>query len=146
MSENTKEMFLQALQHVEAECYVDAITSFRSIVETEPSDSLADDAMFNVGLCYLKIQQVARAREAFSKVLSDYPDATIDHVPGQREFGRTAAKALLALVDLSLAEANRTQALEYAEKLRDYSDSYILVGDSGHRRTFDQLAVERLSQ
>jgi TolA-binding protein len=145
MSKNTKVMFVQALQHVEAECYVDGITSFRSILETEPSDSLADDAMFNIGLCYLKIQQVARAREAFSKVLSDYPDATIDHAPDQREFGRTAAKALLALVELSLAEGNRTQALEYADQLRDYSESYILMGDYGEKKSFLQLAEERLS-
>lgn len=145
MSDNARDIFLQALEYVQQEFYVDAIEAFRSITSTAPDSPLADDATFNLGLCYLKIQQLDRARECFEKILSDYPDGTIDPGPDQKEFGRTAAKALLALVELALANGAREQASAFAERLEEYQDSWVLQpGDV--KKTYHDLALDLLNR
>jgi len=147
MNDDTQTLFLQAIEHAQREFYIDAIEAFQNLVETDPGSPLADDATFNLGLCYLKINQLDKARECFEKILSDYADGTIDPVPNQKEFGRTAAKALLALVELALTENDRSHAVAYADKLKEYEDSWVLVeGGQGEKVSFYNLAKKMIGQ
>lgn len=142
MNDESNALFLEAIEHAQREFYIDAIEVFRNLIENNPRGPLADDATYNLGLCYLNINQLEKARENFDRVLSDYGDGLIDPVPEQKEFGRTAAKALFALVKLALLENDRSQAGKYIEKLKNYSDSWVIqTTNSGETKiSFHELA------
>lgn len=104
----------------------EALHAFRELVEAWPKDELADDALYNVGACYLAMNQFPQAASAFESLISDYPDATIatDENDG-RESGRTAAKAWLGLVSARLGVGDLDGAREACEKLEAFQDSKI---------------------
>ena len=140
MKADGREQFLAALQQAQRGFYFDAIESFQAVVRDNPSGALADDATFNIGVCYMKIRQHAKAIEAFEKVLSDYPDGIIEsELPGN-EYGRTAAKALLGLVEASLLLNKKDEADKHCKALRSYSDSFVLMPDTGQKVLFYELA------
>ncbi len=142
-------MFLAALQQAQKGFYFDAIENFQQIVQSDPTGSFADDATFNVGICYMKVRQFAKAVEAFEKVLSDYPEGVIEsELPGN-EYGRTAAKALLGLVEASLLLNEKDKAEQHCARLRAYSDSFVLRPDTGQKVPFSEIArsmIERFGE
>jgi tetratricopeptide (TPR) repeat protein len=140
MTTDDRETFLVALQQAQKGFYFDAIENFQAVLQNSPTSPLADDATFNIGVCYMKVKQFAKAVEAFEKVLSEYPEGVIEsELPGN-EYGRTAAKALLGLVETSLLLNDRDKAEQYCTSLRPYSDSFILRSDSGQKVLFYQIA------
>ena len=123
---------------------VDAAGAFREVVDRWPEDELADDALYNLGACYLAMSQYTRASELFTQVISQYPSATIHSGSGGRETGRTAAKAWLALVATHLGQGDVPAAEAASAKLVDYSDSKVMQAH-GIERTFHDIAESLLS-
>jgi tetratricopeptide (TPR) repeat protein len=123
---------------------VDAVLAFREVVDRWPDDELADDALYNLGACYLAMNQFARARDAFEQVITKYPNATIHAAAGRRESGRTAAKAWLGLVAGHLGEGDLAAAEAAGARLAEYSDSKVLPAP-GLERTFHDIATSLLS-
>ena len=138
--------FWAAIQQAQKGFYFDAIQDFQKLVEENPNDFLADDAMFNIGACYMKVQQFQKAFEAFEKVLSDYPQGVIESVLPGNEYGRTSAKALLGLVEASLLLDNRAKADHYCALLNKYSDSFILRADTGQKVLFYEIAHSMIAR
>lgn len=121
---------------------LDAASAFREIVDRWPDHDLADDALYNLGACWLATNQFTRAIDTFRDVVRRYPDATIHDDDQSGERGRTAAKALLGLVAAHLGVGDMAKAREAAEKLDDYADSF--VARPGITRTYSEIAQSLL--
>ena len=122
----------------------EALHAFRELVDAWPKDDLADDALYNVGACYLAMNQFPQAASAFESLLKDYPDATIatDENDG-RESGRTAAKAWLGLVSARLGVGDLEGARKACEELQSFEDSKIHPAP-GIERSFHDVALSLL--
>jgi tetratricopeptide (TPR) repeat protein len=131
--------FTDGLQQAQQEFYLDAINKFQVIIDEYPNSDLADDALYNVGLCYFKMKQFEQAIETFNQVIINYPDATISALENANEFGKTAAKCHYSNLFSYLALNNEEKAIEELTKLKAYNhNSYIII--NGDKLTFEDLA------
>jgi tetratricopeptide (TPR) repeat protein len=122
----------------------EALHAFRELVESYPKDELADDALYNVGACYLAMNQYGPAATAFEQLLKQYPDAMIaSDENGGRETGRTGAKAWLGLVSARLGVGDLAGAKAACKELEAYEDSKINPAP-GIERTFHDVAASLL--
>lgn len=122
----------------------DAIAAFRDASKAAPKNELADDAMVNIGLCSLKMGMYADAIDAFTRVIEDYPDATIAEIDEGEEHGRTAAKALYGRVRAKAAIGDFAGAKADVEALTTFDDAYVVDDTSGGRVSFHALANQFL--
>jgi TolA-binding protein len=132
------ELFAQGLDMAQSGFLFDAISAFKALAADRQSD-MADDAQCNIGLCYLRMHLYKDALDAFARVISDFPDATIAQVAGSsHEIGRTASKARLGRVHAFLAMGDTASARVEADSIDD-GESHVVAAD-GTRRTFKELA------
>ena len=130
-------LFTNGLKFAQDEFFLDAINEFNKLVEDYPDSELADDALYNIGLCYFSMQQFEKAIRLFERVITDYPDATISILDGGNEFGKTAAKCHYAIVNCYLALNELDNAKIELDKLKIYTESYMLVEEN--KITFHQF-------
>ena len=119
--------FADGLKLANEEFYLDAINKFKMLVDEFHMSNLVDDALFNVGLCYYKMNQYNQAVEVFNQVIINYPDATITELEIGNEFGKTSAKCLLGIINcfIKLGKINDIQPI--IEALAKYdNNSYII--------------------
>jgi tetratricopeptide (TPR) repeat protein len=133
-------LFLEGVEHTARGFLFDAITAFREAIRLDPRGDLADDALYNIGACFLRMRLLKDAEEAFSRIIQQYPNATISATVGGNEHGRTAAKALLGRIHARLGQGDERGARDDLESLRGYDDSYA-TDPSGRRRTFHELGT-----
>jgi tetratricopeptide (TPR) repeat protein len=144
MHDKEIQYFTKALQQARDEFYLDAIGEFRKLIEEFPSSELADDAYFNIGLCYFNMNQFGEAIDMYRTVIEQYPEATISILDGGNEFGRTAAKCHYAILNCQLGLGNIDSAKQQINDLESFdSDSYILV--DGKKTPFKELGLNALS-
>ena len=118
----------------------EALHAFKELVESWPKDELADDALYNMGACYLAMNQFLLAARSFENLLELYPDATIaSGENGGRESGRTAAKAWLGLVSARLGTGDLDGAKAACKELEAFADSKIHPAP-GIERSFHDVA------
>lgn len=129
--------FEQALTFTTRNMILDAATAFREVADHWPDHDLADDALYNLGACWLAMNQFDRAAETFREILRKYPDAKIHDSDNAGEQGRTGAKALLGLIAANLGRGDLDQARVAAEMLEHYQDSFI--ARPGITRTYYEL-------
>lgn len=137
-----KELFLQGVEMAHHGFLFDAVRQFKAAAESARSP-YADDAHFNVGLCYLRMKLYGEALTTFAETISRFPRAKIAQVGEAKEFGRTAAKAHLGRVHAFLALGDHAAAEAEAALLKPMKDSYVL-GPGRRKRTFHALAREAL--
>ncbi len=123
----------------------DAIAAFRDASKSAPKNELADDALVNIGLCSLKMGMYADAIDAFTRVIDEYPDATIAEIDEGEEHGRTAAKALYGRVRAKAAIGDFAGAKADAEALTPFDEAYAVDETSGDRVSFHSLANQFLA-
>lgn len=149
----TTRHFEHALMLTQRNMILDAATTFREVVDRWPEHDLADDALYNLGACWLAMNQYQRAADTFREVLKNYPDAEIHDDDNAGERGRTGAKALLGILSASLGLGDLEQAQLAAEMLEKYPDSFIArpgvtrtyyeIGQSLLQGALDQQEAER---
>lgn len=136
----TPELFAQALDMAQSGFLFDAIQAFKALAGDRKSD-MADDAQCNIGLCYLRMHLYNDALDAFEKVITGFPGASIAQVAGaSHEHGHTSAKARLGRVHAFLGLADVASARAEAESMREDQESHVVAAD-GTRRTFAELAA-----
>lgn len=140
-----EELFQEAVRLAAQGFYVDGIDRFRQVIAQHPQGDLADDASYNIGLTYFKLNQFEPALAAFRRTIADYPEATIDPGQFQNEEGKTAAKAHLGCISCLLAMGRVNDAKEALAKLRDCPESGI-VGPEGSFRSFHALGEELIAR
>tara|TARA_B110000046_G_scaffold173791_1_gene196801 strand:+ start:845 stop:1288 length:444 start_codon:yes stop_codon:yes gene_type:complete len=129
-------IFTEGLKQAQDEFFIDSIEVFHKLIDAYPDSELADDALYNIGLCYFKMNQPVKSIEFFNKVINNYPDATISILDGGKEFGKTAAKCYFAIVNCHLAMGDLEKA--QAVNIADYPNSYV-VAENG-KQSFEDLA------
>jgi outer membrane protein assembly factor BamD (BamD/ComL family) len=138
MHEQEINYFLEGLKDIKENFFIDAIEQFKKIVTEFPDSELADDAEYNISLCYYELNQFDNAIVNLQKLIIDYPDATITILGAGNEFGRTAAKAYLLMVNCYLALGKLEKTKEILTLLEPYTDSYVM--NNGERVTYHELA------
>lgn len=132
------EIFTKSLKFAQEEFYLDAIRELKILMDMYPDSELIDDAKFNIGLCYFKLKQYNKAISEFESLISTYPNATISILEGGNEYGKTATKALYAIVNSYLALGDIKSANETLERLKQDSTSYVI--SNNEKFTFYRLA------
>ena len=138
MHDKEIQYFTKALQQAKDEFYLDAIGEFRKLIEEFPSSELADDALYNIGLCYFQMNQFDKAIEHYQLVIDEHPDATISVLEGGNEFGKTAAKCHYSIMNAYLALGNLEKAKENVAALEYFPKTYIEV--DGAKKSYYELA------
>ncbi len=137
--------FSDGLQQAQHEFYLDAINKFQALIDEYPYSNLADDSLFNIGLCYFKMKQLEQAVEAFNQAINNYPDASISSLDNTNEFGKIAAKCHYGIFQCFLLLGKEKEAQNELEKLKSFSqNTYILV--EGSKLSFGELARKMLIQ
>ena len=139
MHEKEIELFTKSLQYCQDEFYLDAIESLLDLASTYPKSELADDALYNVGLCFFNLNQFEKAIEYFQRVINEFPEATISVLEGGDEYGKTAAKCHYATLNCYLAMGRRNEIEGIIESLEAFPDSYIVRPD-GSKLTYKEFA------
>ncbi len=139
MAKGDLDLMFNGLSQARDEFYLDAINAFKSLINDCPDSDLADDALFNIGLCYYHLKQFSKAIESYQNILKEYPDSTISALIETDEYGKTAAKALYNTIVCNLAESDLPAAQKNLELLKQYPDSYVVKNDK--KITFEQLAL-----
>lgn len=134
--------FSYALALVEQEFYLDGIQEFVSFAEDFPASELADDALYNAARARFELNQFVEATTLLEDMIQRYPDGSIATIGAADEHGSSCAKAKFLLVQCSLGLGDLERAEAHANALREYSDSYVVVGTQ--RRTYEELANDAI--
>jgi len=136
------EIFTKSIELIQNEQYVDAINEFEIIIKEYPNSELADDAIYNIGLCYFNMNQFETAIKYFEKVIDEYPDATI-HSPDKNENGKTAAKCWLGIFNCYFIQNKIDNAKEIITMLKEFdNNSFIVINEN--KLSYRQIAEQIL--
>ena len=135
--------FTEAFQLTQEKCYVDAIHKFQKLVNDFPDSDLADDAMYNIGLCYYEMNQFQKSIEILEEMIEKYPDATITALENGSEFGKTAAKAYYLIVQCCIGLGDIQKAETYIPILEEYTNTYVVR--NSEKYSFEQLAKDAIN-
>ena len=126
MHEKEIRYFIKAFQLTQEKFFVDAIHIFQKLVDEFPESDLADDALYNIGLCYFEMNQFQKCVEVLEKMIEKYPDATITAIENGNEFGKTSAKAYYLIVQCYIGLGDIKKAESFIPILENYTDSYVM--------------------
>ena len=70
-----KELFKQGMQQVKQNKMKEAIQSFIQFTRENPESGLADNAYYNLGICYKRLNDYIKAIVFFRIVLQQYPNS-----------------------------------------------------------------------
>lgn len=136
---NAGTIFTEAVKLTTRHLFFDAMKKFIEITDNYPDDELADDALYNAGLCNFHMNSFGIAIHIFNDTIARYPEATIHHYDHGNEFGRTAAKCHYSIVNCYLGLGDIEKAQAELPKLESYTDSYVIT-PIGQQISFRQLA------
>ena len=144
MHEKEIQYFTEAFQLTQEKFFVDAIHIFQQLVDEFPESDLADDALYNIGLCYFEMNQLQKSIEVLKEMIEKYPDATITALENENEFGKTAAKAHYLIVLCYIGLNDIQEAESYIPILKEYNDTYFIKDDQ--KITFAELATDSIKK
>tara|TARA_B100000315_G_C14390208_1_gene501553 strand:+ start:209 stop:694 length:486 start_codon:yes stop_codon:yes gene_type:complete len=134
--------FTEAFQLTQEKCYVDAIHKFQNLVDDFPESDLADDSLYNIGLCYYEMNQFQKSIEVLEEMIDKYPNATITALENGSEFGKTAAKAYYLIVQCCIGLDDIQKAETYIPIFEEYPKTYV-IRDS-EKYSFSELAKDAI--
>ena len=143
MDDKKIQYFIDGMKLVIDEYYIDAIHKFNMLVEESPESDLSDDALYNVGMCYFRMNQFELAIETFNQVISSYPEATISVYDHENAVGMTAAKCYYGIFLCYLVLGKRDRAVETKAQLNQFSENTYVLTDN-QKKTYAELADHAL--
>ena len=145
MHENEIQTFTDAVQLIQDKFYVDGINKFKQLVNEFPESDLADDALYNIGLCYFEMNQFNQCIEILKEMIEKYPNATITALENENEFGKTAGKAHYLIVLCYIGLNDIQEAESYIPILKEHSNNTYIIKDD-QKITFAQLADDSIKK
>jgi len=139
MDDRVIQYFTQGLELAQDEFYLDATHKFNMLIEEFPENDLADDALYNIGLCYFRMKQYGLAIETFQQVIYNYPGSTISALENKNESGMTAATCYYSILLSHIAMGNKAMADEAACQLEQFSDNTFVIINN-EKKTYSELA------
>ena len=147
MHEKEIQYFTKAFELAKDKFYIDAVHQFQSLIKEFPDSDLADDALYNVGLCYYEMCQFEKAIEVLEEMIEKYPDATITALEDGNEFGKTAAKAYYLIVQCYIGLDNVSKAEAYIPIIEKYNNTYISKDDKKVSfKTLAQIVITKFKE
>ena len=145
MHDKEIQYFSEGINLAKDEFYLDSINKFKMLIDEYSQSDLADDALYNVGLCYFKMKQFEQAIETFNQVITNYPDATISALDNGNEFGLTAAKCFYGILSSHLALGDLDKADLVIKELKPFNaNTYVIVNDE--KKSYEMLSNELLTK
>lgn len=120
-------LFNEAINLVKKDFFLDAITKFEEIISNKPNSELSDDALYNIGLCYYRMNQIHLSVKYFERVIDEYPNGVISELEGGQEIGSIVAKSLYSLIVCYLRVGDLDKCDSLSHKLKQYPDSYTII-------------------
>lgn len=145
MHDKEIQYFIEGINLAKNEFYLDSINKFKMLIDEFSQSDLADDALYNVGLCYFKMKQFEQAIEIFNQVIINYPDATISALDNGNEFGLTSAKCYYGIFLSFFILEDVKNAKSIIEKLKKYNKNTFVILN-GKRSTYEELAKNILTK
>ena len=134
--------FTDSIQLAQNKFYVDAIHKFQGLIDKYPESDLADDAMFNIALCYYEMCQFQKSIDTIEAMIEKYPESTISALEGANEFGTTAAKGYYLFIQCYIGLSDVDKAKSYLENVKAFDSSYIMQGEE--KLTFYDLSINAI--
>ena len=134
--------FTDSIQLAQNKFYVDAIHKFQGLIDKYPESDLADDAMFNIALCYYEMCQFQKSIDTIDAMIKKYPESTISALEGGNEFGKTAAKGYYLIIQCYIGLSDVDKAKSYLENVKAFDSSYIMQGEE--KLTFYDLSIKAI--
>ena len=145
MHDKEIQYFTEGLNLAKDEFYLDSINKFKMLIDEYPQSDLADDALYNVGLCYFNMKQFEQAIETFNQVITNYPNAKISALEKGNEFGLTAAKCYYGMFSSQLALGNIDDAEAVIKELKPFNaNTYIIINNE--KQSYETLSNELLTK
>ena len=144
MHEKEIQYFTEAFQLVEEKFYVDAIRKFQDLVNELPKSDFADDAMYNIGLCYYEMNQFQKCVETLEEMIEKYPEATIHALENENASGKTAAKGYYLIVQCCIGLGDFQKAESYISILENYTNTHVVI--DSEKVSFAQLAENAIAR
>ena len=139
MHDKEIQYFSEGINLAKDEFYLDSINKFKMLIDEYPQSDLADDAFYNIGLCYFNMKQFDQAIETFNQVITNYPDATISALENGNEYGKTVAKTYYSMINCYLLSNNIKEAEKVIKLLKGYHvNTFIIIENK--KMTYDELA------
>lgn len=142
MRDKEIELFVEALELAKEHFYIEAIEKFKNLHIDFPDSEVADDALFNIGLCYFNIKNMDLSIEYFQKTIHEYPQGTISILNGGNEYGNICAKCHYALMNIYLFLGDLENAKKSISSIESYPESYVVEPINETRITFFDLATK----
>ena len=143
MHEKEIQYFTEALQLAQRKFYVDAIHKFHNLVDEFSDSDLADDALYNIALCYYEMNQFQKSIEVLEEMIQKYSDATITALENSNEFGKTAAKGYYLILQCYIGLGDIKKAKTFIQILEKYPDTYVIKDSEKH--SFSLIAKNALN-
>jgi len=137
-------MFAKAIVLANEEFYIEALNLFNKLGVEYFQDELADDALFNAGMCYFHLNLFEQAIKTFKQVIDTYPEAEIYQYEGCTSFGKTAAKCHYANLNCYLGLKQVDEALKELDKLKSYTESSYELTPLGEKISYTSLGQKAL--
>ena len=124
--------------------YDAAIDALQSFIDDPTHSRYRDDALFDLGVTYYLSNQFERAAEAFNRVITEHPEAQIDHSLDKHEVGRTATKSHYARVLCFLQMHKLNKAKSELENLANDLQSGVQI--EGRFISYHELAIQQIKR
>ena len=141
---NTKasDSFLKALELQTIGYFNEALVLYNRVSKEWPNSHLADDALYNSGICHMQLGRLNLASEVFDRVVEEYPTADLYTDSESLERGKTAAKAIYSKLNCMLQLGKKKEDLiKEIDRLKRYQQSYIYFTPN-KKQTFFEAANE----
>ena len=141
MNNKDLKLFNEALELTKGEFFIDSISILKKLFKTTKDDEIKDDILYNIGICYFKINDFEDALSYFNQVLDLYPDGKILTTESQNEYGKISEKCHYGIVNCYLCMNKLDLANAKLSDFEDGDESFI-IHSGGEKITFKKLAED----
>ncbi len=145
MNKKDFKLFDKAIKLINNDFYVDAIQVLRELHDQTDDDDIKDDILYDIGLCYFKINDFNDAIIYFERVIDEYPNGIIKNSFNENEYGKIKDKCLYALINCLLSIDNLKLAEKKFNEFDEKNNSYV-IDVNGKKKSFKVLAMELIKK
>lgn len=141
MTKNEYKLFEKAIKLIDNEFYIDSIEILKKLYNESNDNEIKDDILFDIGICYLKINDIDDAIKYFKKVIEEYPEGKILNSLKRNEFGKITDKSYYALIHCYLLKGNLDKANQTLDNFDKENYSYV-IDENSNKRFYKDLAKD----
>ena len=141
MTKNEYKLFEKAIKLIDNEFYIDSIEILKKLYNESNDNEIKDDILFDIGICYLTINDIDEAIKYIKKVIEEYPEGKILNSLKRNEFGKITDKSYYALIHCYLLKGNLDKANQTLDNFDKENYSYV-IDENSNKRFYKDLAKD----